>query len=232
MTTHPSIGERQETEQHSSPWVLRGGVAAVLGGITGIVLSPLMSVAYNRTPDGTGDVLAPWEPALREAAMPLLTFSDPVAVYTVYGMAAITVFLGLLLGVLGYRAYRHSGQADTAMSRREQWGFRLSIGGLLLSLLGNIGDYWIGQPELVDFLGFLIGTIGGLFVMAVGFALLGYEAWGSGTLSTVSAALLVLWFPVAMIVMSVWLDNIPGGALLPLGLVGVTLGFDLVNRVW
>ena len=117
------------------------------------------------------------------------------------------------------------------LSRREQWGFRLALGGLLLSLLGNIGDYWIGQPELVDFLGFLIGTIGGLFVMAVGFALLGYDAWRSRTLSTGSAALLVLWFPVAMIVMSVWLDNIPGGALLPLELVGVTLGFDLVNRV-
>ena len=230
MTTYPSIGERQETERYSSPWALRGGVAAVLGGVIGIVLSPLMSVAYQRTPDGTGDVLAPWEPALREAAMPLLTFADPVTVYTVYGRAAITVFLGLLLGVLGYRAYRHSGQADATIPRREQWGFRLALGGLLLSLLGNIGDYWIGQPELVDFLGFLIGTIGGLFVMAVGFAVLGYDAWRRGTLSRGSAALLVLWFPVALVVMSTWLDNIPGGALLPLGLVGVILGFDLVNR--
>lgn len=67
--------------------------------------------------------------------------------------------------------------------------------------------------------------------MAVGFALLGYDAWRSRTLSTVSAAVLVLWFPVAIVVMSTWLDNIPGGALLPLGLVGVTLGFALVNRV-
>ena len=231
MTTDQSVGERQKTEQHSSPWILRGGAAAVISGITGIVLSPLMSAAYHRTPDGDGTALAPWEPALLEVAAPLLRFSDPVAVYTVYGMAAITVFLGLLLGVLGYRAYRHSEQADAAIPRRERWGFRLALGGLLLSLLGNIGDYWIRQPELVDFLGFLIGTIGGLLVMAVGFALLGYDAWRNRTLSTVSAVLLVLWFPVAIAVMSTWLDNIPGGALLPLGLVGVTLGFDLMNRV-
>ena len=230
MTTHRSIGDRQETEQHSSPWVLRGGAAAVIGGVTGIVLSPLMSAAYHSTPDGDGIALAPWEPALRDVAAPLLTFSNPVAVYTAYGMVAITVFLGLLLGVLGYRAYRRSGQTDTVIARRERWGFRLALGGLLLSLLGNIGDYWIGQPELIDSLGFLGGTIGGFLVMAVGFVLLGYDAWRSKTLSRGSAALLLLWLPVAIVVMSTWLDNIPGGALLPLGLVGVTLGFDLVNR--
>ena len=230
MISNQSIGERQGTEQHSSPRVLGGGTAAIIGGVTGIVLSPLMSAAYHHTPDGSGDALAIWEPTLREVAAPLLTFSNPVAVYTIYGMAAITVFLGLLLGVLGYRAYRGAGPTDTTLTRLQRWGFRLALGGLFLSLVGNIGDYWIGQPELVDFLGFLIGTIGGLLVVAVGFALLGYDAWQSRTLSRGTAALLLLWLPVAIAVMSLGLDNIPGGALFPLGLVGITLGFDLVNR--
>ena len=145
-------------------------------------------------------------------------------------MAAMTVFLGLLSGVFGYRAYRRSGRPTAAMPRRERWGFRLALGGLLVSLLGNIGDYWIGQPELVDFFGFLVGTLGGFLVMAVGFALLGYDAWQSNTLSRGSAALLLLWLPLATITMATWLDNIPGGALLPLGILGVTLGSDLIRR--
>lgn len=231
MPTQQAIGEPQETEQYSSPSGLWGGVAAVFGGATGIVLAPLMSAAYHRTPDGSGDAIAPWEPLLTEVDAPLLTFSDPVTVYTAYGRAAMTVFVGLLLGVLGYRAYRRSGLADAAMPRRERWGFNLALGGLLLSLLGNVGDYWLGRPELVDSLGFLVGTLGGLLVTAIGFALLGYEAWRNHALSPVSAALLTLWFPVAIVVMGTWLDNIPGGALLPLGLVGVTLGLDLVKRV-
>lgn len=231
MTTHHrSIGERQATEQPSSPWIRRGGVAAVVGGVVGVVIAPLMSAAYHRTPDGEADILAPWEPALGEVAAPLLTFADPVAVYTAYGMAAITVFLGLLLGVLGFRASRRSERGNESVARRERWGFTLAFGGLLLSLLGNVGDYWIGQPELVDFTGFLVGTLGGLLLLAAGFAMLGYDAWRTSSLSRVSAALLLLWLPAAIAVMAVGLDNIPGGALLPLGLVGVALGVDLVKR--
>lgn len=129
--------------------------------------------------------------------------------------------------MVGYRAYLRSVRVNGTASGRERWGITLAMSGLLLSLAGNIGDYWLGQPELVDLASFLVGTLGGFIVLAIGFALLGYEAWRTRSLSRLSAAMLLLWLPVAIGVMAVALDNIPGGALLPLGILGITLGYDL-----
>ena len=226
-----SVGEPQDTERINGATVRRGAAAAIIGGVIGIVISPLMSAAYHQTADGATDTIAPWEPALLDLAAPLLTFASPEAVYTLYGMVAGAVFLGLLFGLVGYRTYLRSVRMSNRASRRERWGIVLAMGGLLLSLAGNIGDYWLGQPELVDFAGFLIGTLGGFIVLAIGFAVLGYEAWRTRSLSRLSAAMFLLWLPVALGVMAVALDNIPGGALLPLGILGITLGYDLWTTV-
>ena len=222
-----SVGEPQDTERVNEATVRRGAAAAIIGGVIGIVISSLMSAAYHQTADGATDTIAPWEPALLDLAAPLLTFGTPDAVYTIYGMVAGAVFLGLLLGVIGYRAYLRSVRVNGTASGRERWGITLAMGGLLLSVAGNIGDYWLGQPELVDFAGFLVGTLGGFIVVAIGFALLGYEAWYTGSLSRLSAAMFLLWLPVTIGVMALALDNIPGGALLPLGILSITLGYDL-----
>lgn len=202
----------------------------MFGGVLGIVLAPLMTAAYHLSSEGAGLSTPPWEPALARLAEPLLTFTTPVAVYDSYGMVGLFAFAGVLAGVLGLRAHRRSISTDGStprVGRLEQWGFHATIAGLALNLVGNVGDYWLGRPELLDFLGFLVGTVLGLLVLAVGFVLLGVTAWRTGSLSRVIVGLLVLWLPATIVVMGTGMNNIPAGPLLTLGFVGVALGHHL-----
>ena len=203
----------------------------MVGGALAIVLAPLVTAAYHRTPEGATESIAPWEPALLDFAGALLTFASPTAVYRVYGALCVFAFAGLLVGVAGLRARRRSVSTSIEsagrVGRAERWGFRAAIAGLALNLLGNVGDYWIGSPEILDFLAFLVGTFLGLLVLAVGFALVGIAALRTGALPPVLAWSLVGWLPAAIAVSSLGLNNVPGGALLPLGVVGVVLGSHL-----
>lgn len=87
-TYQQPVEESQETNRINEPTVRRGAVAAIIGGVVGIIISPLMSAAYHQTTDGATDTIAPWEPALLDLAAPLLTFAAPETVYTIYGIVA------------------------------------------------------------------------------------------------------------------------------------------------
>lgn len=221
----------ESAERRTNTWtptrIQQAGLLTILGGTFGVVLSLLLTATYHLTPDGATESIAPWEPVLRKVAEPVLTFAAPTAVYNTYGAMAFLVFTGLLVGVLGLRAHRRSVTSEEDTGWLERWGFRAAIGGLALNLLGNVGDYWLGRPETLDFLGFLVGTLAGLLVLAVGFALLGVVALRTGTLSRVVALSFLLWFPAAIAVSELGLNNIPGGPLLPLSLVGIVLGYYL-----
>ena len=221
------------TERRTEIWrpkrIRQAGLVAILGGTLGIVLSLLVTAAYHLTPDGATESVAPWEPALTNVAEPLLTFAAPTAVYNTYGTLAFFVFAGLLVGLLGLRASRRSVPSGENPGRLERWGFRAAIAGLALNLLGNVGDYWLGRPETLDFLAFLVGTLVGLRVLTVGFALLAIAALRTGALSRGVALSFLLWLPAAIAVSELGLNNIPGGPLLPLSLVGMVLGYHLLS---
>lgn len=228
MVAHETTGSMERQAGTWTPKRIRqAGLVAIVSGAFGVVLSLLVTAAYHLTPDGMTESVAPWEPALRNLAEPLLTFAAPTAVYDTYGALAFFVFAGLLVGLLGARAHRRSAASGANAGRLERWGFRAAIAGLALNLLGNVGDYWLGRPEVVDFLGFLVGTLAGLLVLAVGLALLGIAALRTGAPSRVVAWSFLLWVPVTVVVSAVGLNNIPGGPLLPLSLVGIALGYHL-----
>ena len=229
MAAHETTGSTERQTGIWTPKRLRlAGLATILGGILGIVLSPLLTAAYHLTPDGATETAPPWEPVLGNLAGPLLTFAAPTAVYETYGALACFVFAGLLAGVLGLRARRRSASGASA-GRLERWGFRAAVAGLTLNLLGNVGDYWLGRPETLDFLAFLVGTVIGLLVLAVGFAVLGIAALRTGAPSRVVAWSFLLWLPAAIVVSELGVNNIPGGPLLPLSLVGMVLGHHLLS---
>jgi len=65
-------------------WISWAGLAAILGGLTAIILTAPFASAYFSAYPGY-DVPPFWMQSLRPALRPLITFASPVAVYNVYG---------------------------------------------------------------------------------------------------------------------------------------------------
>ncbi len=162
----------------------------MLGSVLGIVVAPIITSAYSLSEQGGAEFAPPWEPTLSESLGFLFSFASPEAVYATYGKLYLLVFLGFLLGLVGLynRRRGHTG-------RLEKWGFRLSFVGLALNLLGNLGDYWY-QGGLVestpDFLGFLLGTLLGMFILTIGSLMLGIALLRAGEGPRLGAWLLAL----------------------------------------
>jgi hypothetical protein len=118
-----------------------GGLAALVGGVIGILYFPFHATDYFATQDGASSLDAPWVAAWAEPFArvfdPLLTFAPPGQVYITYGKFATLVLLGYLAGVLAL----HSRQGAHA-GRLEKWGFRVLLVGTVLGTVGAFGEYY------------------------------------------------------------------------------------------
>lgn len=107
---------------NSSNLIHRGGLAAMLGGIVGILYAPFYALAYFATDDGAESLEAPWVAAwagiLRPILEPLLTFAPPEVVYLSYGKFFSLMVLGWMAGLLAL----HARQAASA-GRLERGAF-------------------------------------------------------------------------------------------------------------
>lgn len=203
----------------SSKWTRRGGLAAMLGGIVGILYAPFYALAYFATPDGAESLEAPWVAAwagaIRPILEPLLTFAPPEAVYLTYGKCFSLMVLGWMAGLLAL----HARQAESA-GRLEKWGFRVAFSGTVLGTVGGIGAYWIGTFwwTAVDFsfLAFMVPT---LLLVSIGFPL-----FGIGTLRAKTASQLGAWLLIV--------GGLPGMILLNIALGQLTLALLLINLAW
>ena len=213
----------------SSALVRWGGLAAMVGGLLGIVSSPFYAVAYFATEDGTESLEAPWvatwSGAFRALFGPLLTFAPPEDVYLTYGKVLTFVFLGWLAGT----AALHALQAPRA-GRLEKWGFRAALAGTVVGTVGSIGAYWVGSfwwaVANISFLAFVVPA---LLLFNVGFAL-----FGVGTLRAKVAPRLGAWllavgaFP-GILLMTFVLGNL-GVGLVVVNLAWIVLGYALWSR--
>lgn len=197
----------------------------MLGGALGVVAAPLTTSAYFLAGEGPAP---PWQPLLGDLLAHLFTFASPEAVYAVYGKLYFLVFLGLLAGLAGLRAER-GGLGGWL----ERWGFRLSFTGLVLNLLGNLGDYWyrtgVGD-SVVDFLGFLLGTLLGLLLLISGSTILGIALLRAGAAPRLGAWLLVLALPGIVLLNFFGFGNIPSGPALWFCFAWLALGYALWPR--
>jgi hypothetical protein len=80
------------------------GLAAMVGGVLGICVAPLYSLAYFAT-----DEVAPSEDpgraeSARDLAEPLLTFASADAVYLTYGKLFLFVWASMLAGLVALHA--------------------------------------------------------------------------------------------------------------------------------
>ena len=203
----------------SSNLIHRGGLAAMLGGILGLLHSPFYAVAYFATEGGAESLEAPWvaawSGAFRSLFEPLLTFAPPEDVYLSYGKLFLFMFLGWLAGLLAL----HARQAAYA-GQLEKWGFRVALAGTVLGTLGSIGAYWIGSVWWVavnfSFLAFLVPA---LLLFNIGFPL-----FGIGTLGAKVAPRLGAWL--------LTVGGFPGIFLMTFVLGNLGIGMVLLNFAW
>ena len=208
---------------HVNHLIRWSGLAAILGGVIEILVAPLVNSAYSMTAHGA-DLVPPWEPALSVALRPLFTFAPPEAVYETYGRLHLLVFLSLLYGVLGLRAWR--GERAGGL---ERWGYRLSVAGLVLNVPGNLLDYWIqgnsapGAFGSAGDWGFLLGTVLGLLLLVVGSIFLGVALLRGGV-ARLPAWLLILLLPGSVLLGLLGFANAPANPMLWYGIAWVLLG--------
>lgn len=200
-------------------WIRWGGLAALVGGIAGILYSPFYALAYFATEDGAASLEAPWVAAwagaVRPILEPFLTFAPPEVVYLTYGKFFSLMILGWLAGLMAL----HARQAASA-GRLEKWGFRVAFAGTVLGTLGSIGVYWIESVwwGAVDF-SFLAFMVPALLLFNAGFPL-----FGVGTLRAKVAPRLGAWL--------LTVGGFPGILLLTFLMGQLTLGLLLLNLAW
>ena len=157
----------------------------------GVLLTAVLTFAgWMEAPGG---VVAPpmaGARAVGPVVMPLVTFGTPDDAYSLYGRMVFPICSLSLVSLLGLRT-RLALRTDRAAER----AFRMALVGLMMSLAGNVSDYWLGREVLGQYLwgfGFMIGTLLGTLVYKVGAVLLGRAGLHTGSLLRWSGWVLVV----------------------------------------
>lgn len=205
---------------------------AVLGGLLGLVLTPVTAAAgYNwwgETYTGWSDHVPPLSKALRFMVEPMLSLAPPEDVYPTYGRTLIFVFLLMLLGLLGLRT-----AVGAHLKRRGKLGLRLAFIGLVMQILGNISDYWLGEKVLHQPLwgiSFAIGSELGFLVYGVGSVLLGMALLRQNLLPGWGAWPLLFSPPLGIVFIFFGVYHLPSSWVLPMSIAWLLVGLALLFR--
>jgi hypothetical protein len=206
---------------HPSPDQVRWtGLAAMIGGALGVLVSPLYSLAYFASSDGAADTQSAatqaWAEPARDLLGPLLSFASPDVVRFTYGKLFLFIWIGMLAGLIGLHT-RHAGRGG----RLERWGFRASFTGLLLLIIGAFGASWLMIE--VFFVAFIVP---GLLLFTFGVSIFGLGTWRAGVAPRTGALLLVVGgFPGTFLISEI---ATLGGGLVLVYLAWMVLG----HAVW
>jgi hypothetical protein len=177
------------------------GPAAMLGRALGAVLSPILAHLWDTY----------WFSPILEQLRDTYSYA-----YTTYGRL---YFLGLppeLVGLYALRRLRRGG-----LGAQERWGFRLTLVGMWLAVLGVFTDYWVPIPP-----GFLWVIIATPFLMA-GFVLLGLGLRKADAAPSWVSLVMISAAVGAVPVMFFVLFHVPSGPLLTFHITWFALGYVL-----
>ena len=192
------------------------GFAAILGGLTAIVLTAPFASAYFIAYPGY-DTVPFWVQPLEPRFASLLSFGSPDQVYETYGKVYDVVYLLFLPAVLALHQV-HGGSG----TRAEKRGYALLVAGLLAAFVGVAGDYWANGIT------FLISVLG-LLTMAVGVTMYGVALRRSGVVPRWCAWMLVSCGPGTMVFLFL-IGHIPSGPTFPFALSWLVVGFILLFK--
>jgi hypothetical protein len=179
------------------------GIAAILGGVLGIVLMPILSYLWA-------------------------TYSD---LYGYFGRAYFLVFLGCLWGLVGLYASRREnpGTQATEKPSEENLIIGMTFVGLAMAFVGSILDYWGGgsgegftQVQITGY-GF---EMTGLLLVVLGSFLLGLHYRRANVVPALVAWLLIAAGPGGILLSLV---HIPSGAMLLFCCTWMVLGYLLLT---
>ena len=201
------------------------GLAAILGGVLAIILTPFATFAGFLAGPGRMYPDMPWAQLVEPLVTLFLGFGTYEEVYATYGKMFLPVYLLFLIGLTSLHA-RMSGRAG----RLEERGFQVALLGLAMNFIGNIGDYWLGEEVLHQPLwgmSFVIGTLLGTLIYIVGSVLLGITILRTRVLPRWSGWVLII-APTLGIVLGLWqVKHLPSALVLPVGLGWILLGYAL-----
>jgi hypothetical protein len=192
-------------------------VTAVLGAVLCLFLTPIQSYIWN-------DVQTPGWLLTAQPLLDRVVGSAPIDPYEFFGRFFFLVYLAMLPVCIGVH-----GQHRHTAGRLERLGFWLTVGGLVVATVGDIGAYWGGLGQ--DASGFTqvqktaYGVEGsGLLLILIGAVTLGIGTLKARVVSRWAAWLLTLAMPlgvpVALVVMYV-----PHGLVLPYSVTWSLIGW-------
>ena len=207
-----------------------GGVAGIVGGLSGLLLSPVVTAAGNLKWDAD----LPWEghaPAwltpFRSLIEPLLALPPQGEVYSTYGKMYFLVYLLLLLAAVGLKL-----ALDDRVGRSGHRGMRLILVGLGLNLFGNVSDYWLGYSVLGQpwwGLFFVVGTTLGHLIYVIGSIMVGRAVIKNNVFPGWWAWLLIIT-AVAGFILPYWgVEHVPSGMVLPMSICWLLTGILLLS---
>jgi len=185
------------------PWA---GLAAMLGGLLGIVYFPLHAAAFFATStEPESEWVIAWSDAFRGLAVPLFTFASPDDVHTTYARLAVFVLMGFTVGLVAL----HSRQSAVA-GRVERWGFRITLVAMVAFVASVIADFWLGGFDWV----FLVLEVPALLLLMVGSPLFGIGTLRAGLAPRLGAWLLATGAFPGMFLLIFATGHLSGGLLM------------------
>jgi hypothetical protein len=186
----------------SSSLIRWSGLVAMLGGVLGIVLTPILSYLWA-------------------------TYSD---MYGYFGRAYFLVFLGCLWGLAGLYALRRGNPRTQATEQpsEENLIIGMTFVGLATAFVGSILDYWGGSGEgftRVQITGFGFEMIG-LLLVVFGSTLLGLHYRRANVVPAWVAWLFIAAGPGGILLS---FAHIPSGTMLLFCCAWVVLGYLLLT---
>ena len=194
--------EHREVTLLSSALVRFSGLAAILGGVLGIVLTPILTYLWATNSN----------------------------LYGYFGRVYYLVFLGCLSGLAGLYARRRTSIGSlTTSDDAEGWVFVLALVGLVLSLVGDILEYWGGTPgeafTRMQIKGYTLEIAGLLLVLCVSVAF-GVIYRRANVLPRFMPWLLIAAGPVGLVLS---IPHIPSGTMFLFCCAWVVLGYLLLT---
>jgi hypothetical protein len=203
-------------------WGRWGGVAALIGGVAALLVTPVFAVSYLEPTEESPTFLID---AIRPVVEPLLGFASVDTVYRSYGLLYLVATGFMFVGFLALRAHIRRPLAE-----RGSRGLTVAFVGWLMVLIGLAGDYGIGDAlgNEIHIAAFLIEMLGVLSVL-IGLLLVGIQSRRSRSLPGLVSWSLIAALPLG-IVGVVLLSHLPSGPMLGINIAWVTVGLALLKE--